>query len=138
MDRRRPGRLVMLASPRHGSVEAVSKRWITSEWNCLRVISGRSLAPAAVWKRRRFSWTFSRVSQSVKPRLRTFSFSREEMPPGLVENAWISQGNSDKAGIWRSFRLRDVRVVKLVAGADGTGDLRVGRLDGVLVAGTIL
>ncbi len=86
--------------------------WITSEWNCFRVMSGRSVAPAADWKRRRFCKTFSRVSQSVKPRFRTFSFSREEMPPGLVEDAWISQGSLEKAGIWRSWRPREVRVVQ--------------------------
>src|SRR5580692_4321649 len=133
----RPWRLVMEASPLQGSPGVVSKRWITSEWNCFRVIRGKALAPAAVWRRRRFSWTFSRVSQSVKPRFRTFSFSRGEMPPGVVLKAWVSQGNLVRAGIWRSFRLWEVRMVKAVAGADGTRDLRMGRLGDVLVAGTI-
>ena len=128
----------MEASPRHGSDEAVSKRWITSEWNCFRAISGRASAPTALWKRRRFSWTFSRVSQSVKPRLRTFSFSSGEMPPGAVLKAWISQGSLEKAGICRSLRLREARVVHLVAGAGATRDLRAGRFDDVLVAGTIV
>ena len=137
MARRRPGRSVMLASPRRGSVAGVSKRWIASEWNCFRVIRGRASAPVAVWRRRRFSWTFSRVSQSVKPRLRTFSFSRGLTPPGAVLKAWISQGSLEKAGTWRSFRLWDVRVVQLVAGAGGTRDLRDGRLGDVLAAGTI-
>jgi hypothetical protein len=137
MARRRLGRLVMLASPLQGSVDGVSKRWITSEWNCFRVISGKSLAPAAVWKRRRFSRTFSRVSQSVKPRFNTFSFSRGETPPGAVEKAWINQGSLEKAGTWMSFRLPEVRVVQLVAGVDGTRGLRTGRLGDLLVTGTI-
>ncbi len=109
--RRRPGRLVMLASPRQGSVGVASKRWITSEWNCFRVMRGRSAAPAADWKRRRFSWTFSRVSQSVKPRLRTFWLSRGLMPPGRVLKAWISQGSLEKAGTWRIWTSPDARVV---------------------------
>jgi len=33
------------------------------------------------------------------------------MPPGRVLKAWISQGSLERAGIWRSLRLRDVRVV---------------------------
>src|SRR5271167_574364 len=138
MARRRPRWLVMLASPWRGPDGSVSKRWITSEWNCFRVIRGRAFAPAAVWKRRRFSRTFSRVSQSVKPRLRTFSFSSGEMPPGAVENAWISQGSLEKAGTWRIFRLRDVLVVQLVAGVDALRDLLTARLVDDLVAGTIV
>jgi len=138
MARRRPGRLVMLASPLQGSLAEPSKRWITSEWICFRAIRGRSEAPAAVWKRRRFSWTFSWVSQSVKPRLRTFSSSSGETPPGRVLKAWISQGSLDKAGTWRIFRLQDVLVVQLVAGADAMRDLRTARLEDVLVAGTIV
>ncbi len=110
MARRRPGRLVMLASPRQGSVEGVSKTWITSEWNCFRAIRGRSSAPAADWSRRRFSWTFSGVSQSVKPRFRAFSFSREETPPGAVLKAWISRGSLEKVGAWSTFRPREVRI----------------------------
>jgi len=134
----RPGRLVMEASPLQGSVDgAFSKTWITSEWNCFRLIRGRSLAPAADWKRRRFSWTFSRVSQSVKPRFRTFSDSSGETPPGAVLKAWISQGSLERAGIWRSLRLREVRVVQFVVGVDGTPSLRTGRLGDVLVAGTM-
>lgn len=78
------------------------------------------------------------MSQSVKPRFSTFSFSRGDMPPGVVEKAWINQGSLENAGTWRSFRLREVRVVKLVAGAVRTRDLGVARLDGVLVVGTIL
>src|SRR5580692_8619108 len=89
--------------------------------------------PAAVWRRRRFSWTFSRVSQSVKPRLRTFSFSSGETPPGAVLKAWISQGSLERAGTWRSFRRLEVRVVQLVAGADGMRDLRAVRFGDVLV-----
>ena len=77
------------------------------------------------------------MSQSVKPRFRTFSFCSGEMPPGLVLKAWISQGSLERAGIWRSFRLWKVRVVKLVAGSDGVRGLRAGRLGDVLVAGTI-
>src|SRR5208282_1619686 len=110
MARRRLGRLVMLASPRQESAEAVLKRWITSEWNCFRVIKGRSLAPAAVWKRRRFTWMFSRVSQSVKARFNTFSVPSGEMPPGAVLKAWISQGSLVRAGTWRSFRPREANV----------------------------
>jgi len=64
------------------------------------------------------------VSQSVKPRLRTFSFSSGEMPPGAVLKAWISQGSLEKAGTWRMRRPLEVRVVQLVAGADAMRDLR--------------
>jgi len=137
MARRRLGRLVMEASPRQGSEGVASKTWITSEWICFNVTSGRSLAPAAVWKRRRFSRTFSRESQLVKPRLRTFSFSRGLTPTGAVEKAWISQGSLVKAGTWRSLRPPETRVVQLVAGVDGPRGLRTGRLGDVLVAGTI-
>ena len=77
MARRRLGLSVVLASPRQGSAGASAKTWITSEWNCFSVTRGRSGTPAAVSKRRRFSWTFSRVSRlrRVKPRLRTFSLA---------------------------------------------------------------
>jgi hypothetical protein len=60
--------------------------------------------------------------------LRTFSASRGLMPPRRVLKAWISQGSLEKAGIWRSFRLREVRVVQWVAGVDGTRGLLTGRL----------
>ncbi len=60
------------------------------------------------------------------------------MPPGRVLKAWISQGSLEKAGTWRSFRLREARVVQLVAAWSGTRDLRAGRLGDVLVAGTIV
>src|SRR5579859_1092785 len=127
MARRRPGRLVMEASPRQGSDLAESKRWITSEWNCFRVISGRSGAPAAVWKRRRFSWTLAGESQSVKPRLRTFSPLRSEIPPGRVLKAWISQGSLEKARTWRILRPRDARV----SSAEDDGErLRAARFGG--------
>lgn len=69
-------------------------------------------APAAVWKRRRFSRTFSRESQSVKPRLRTFSSFRGLMPPGRVLKAWISQGILVKAGTCRIRQPPDARVVQ--------------------------
>jgi hypothetical protein len=128
----------MEASPQQGSEGAESKRWITSEWNCFREIRGRSGASAADWKRRRFSRTFSRVSQSVKPRLRTFSPLSGETPPARVLKAWISQGSLEKAGIWRSLGPPEVRVAELDAGADGTRDLLGGRLRDVLVAGTIV
>ena len=59
------------------------------------------------------------------------------MPPGAVEKAWISQGSLEREGIWRSFRLWEVRVVQLVAGVDRMLGLRTGRLEDVLVAGTI-
>ena len=125
----------MLASPRQGVLDGLSKAWITSEWICFKVIRGRPGTLAALWKRRRFSWTFSRVSQSVKPRFNTFSFSTGEMPPWAVEKAWISQGSLEKAGIWRSLRPPEARVVQL-AGVDGTRGLRTGRFGDVLVAGT--
>jgi hypothetical protein len=44
----------------------------------------------------------------------------------------------ERAGTWRSFRLRETWVVQLVAGAGDTRDLRAGRLGNVLVAGTIV
>src|ERR1700676_1346256 len=116
MARRRPGWLVMLASPLQGSVGASSKTWITSEWNCFSVTRERSGAPTAIWKRRRFSRTFSRVSQSVKPRLRTFSLARGLMPAGRVLKAWISQGSLEKAGTWRILAPLWVRVVQALAG----------------------
>ena len=78
------------------------------------------------------------MSQSVKPRFRTFSPSRGLVPPGEVEKAWTSQGSLERAAIWRSFRLSEVRVVKLAAGACGTRDLRPERLGDVLAAGTIV
>ncbi len=98
---------------------------------------GRSGAPKAAWKRRRFSRTFSRVSQSVKPRLRTFSFSSGETPPGAVLKAWMSQGSLEKAGTWMSLRPRDARVVKPAEGLDGMRSLRTARFEDDLVAGTM-
>ena len=35
------------------------------------------------------------------------------MPPGAVEKAWINQGSLQKAGTWRSLRLREERVVQI-------------------------
>ncbi len=60
------------------------------------------------------------------------------MPPGRVLKAWISQGSLVKAGIWRSWMPLEVRVVHVAAGVGGTRDLRTGRLEDVLVAGTIV
>jgi len=60
------------------------------------------------------------------------------MPPGAVLKAWTSQGSLERAGIWRSWRPLEVRVVQVVAGVDGTRDLRTGRLEDVLVADTIV
>jgi len=60
------------------------------------------------------------------------------MPPGLVLKAWISQGSLERAGIWRSLRPREVRVVQLFAGTGGMRDLRTLRFGDVLVAGTIV
>lgn len=90
------------------------------------MIRGRSGAPAAVWKRRRFSSTFSRVSQSVKPRLRTFSLLREETRPGRVLKAWISQGRLERAGIWRSWSPGETSELR----EGGAGRLRVRRFPG--------
>jgi len=78
------------------------------------------------------------VSQSVKPRFRTFSFSRVETPPELVLKAWISQESLEKAGTCRRFRPREVWVVHVVAGTGGIRGLRTLRLGDVLVAGTIV
>ena len=75
------------------------------------------------------------MSQPVKPRFRTFSFSSGEMPAGTVLKAWINQRSLERAGTWRSFRLWEVRVVQLVVGAER--DLWAGRLGDVLVAGTM-
>src|SRR6267143_5025864 len=119
--RRRPGRLVAESSPLQGPWGAASKRWITSEWICLREMSWRSLALRADWKRRRFSRTFSRASQSVKPRFNTFLASSSLTPPGLVLKPWMSQGRLLKAGTWRIWRPRDLRAIHLeLGGAEGT------------------
>ena len=58
MARRRLGQLVMLGdtAPRAGWL-GKSKDVDYVESICSQVLSGRSLAPAAVWRRRRFSWT---------------------------------------------------------------------------------
>src|SRR5580704_548777 len=116
--RRRPGRLVIEASPLQGSPGAVLKRWMTSEWICLREMSWRSVAPRADWKRRRFSRTLSRVSQSVKLRCRTFSPLRSETPPGLVLKPWRSHGSLEKAGTWRIWRPLDLRTAQFAAEVD--------------------
>lgn len=52
------------------------------------------------------------MSQSVKPRFRTFSFSRGEMPPGAVLKAWMSQGSLEKERISRIWRPLDARLVQ--------------------------
>src|SRR5713226_2488988 len=110
--RSRPGRLVAEASPWQGLAGAASKRWITSEWICFREISFRAEARRADWKRRRFSRTFSSVSQSVKPRLRTLWSSNELTPPGLVLKPWISQGSLASCGTWRSRTPRTLRSIQ--------------------------
>src|SRR5712664_2128563 len=122
--RSRPGRLVMDASPWQGLAGAVSKRWMTSEWICFREMSLRSRAPRADWKRRRFSRTFSLVSHSVKPRLRTFSLLRGLTPPGRVLKPWISQGSLARAGAWRISRPRDLRVIQCSIGERDLEDAR--------------
>src|SRR6202022_204983 len=53
---------------------------------------GHLSAPSADWKRRRFSKTFSRASQLVKPKFRVFSPSTGLTPPARVLKPWISQG----------------------------------------------
>src|SRR6267378_2758918 len=84
-------------------------------------MSWRSLAPRADWKRRRFSSTFSRGSQSVKPRFNTFLASSSLMPPGLVLKPWMSQGSLLRAGTWRIWRPRDLRAIQLeLDWAEGT------------------
>src|SRR6266446_1232916 len=115
--RRRPGRLVTEASPRQGSVGAASKRWITSEWIWFREMSLRPEAPRADWKRRRFSRTFSLVSHSVKPRLRTLSPSWLLTPPGLVLKPWMSQESFERAGTWRICVPRTLSVLQESRGA---------------------
>lgn len=63
----------------------------------------------------------------MKPRLRTFSFSSGEMPPGRVLKAWMSQGSLEKAGSWRILRPRDARV----SSAEDEGErLRAARFGG--------
>src|SRR5260370_35717167 len=111
MPRRRPGWLVMEGSPWQISEGAESKNWITSEWICFRDYSFRLEVPRADWKRRRFSRTFSLVSHSVKPRLRTFSVSRVETPPGLVLKPWMSQGMLASVGTCRIRMPRDLRSI---------------------------
>src|SRR5260370_16887962 len=109
--RSRPGWLVMEASPWQISEGAESKNWITSEWICFRDMSFRLEVPRVDWKRRRFSRTFSLVSHSVKPRLRTFSVSRVETPPGLVLKPWMSQGMLASGGTCRIRMQRDFRSI---------------------------
>src|ERR1700674_2546378 len=111
--RRRPGRLVVEASPRQGSPSAALKRWITSEWICLREMSLRSDAPRADWKRRRFWRTFSLVSHSVKPRLSAFPPFRRLTPPGRVLKPWTSQGSFASAGTCKIWTPRTLRSIQL-------------------------
>ena len=59
------------------------------------------------------------MSQSVKPRFNTFSFSRGETPPGCVLKAWISQVSLERAGTCRSLRPREVRVIQEAEGEAG-------------------
>src|SRR5579859_2773094 len=72
-------------------------------------MSGNFCAPRADWNFLRFSRTFSRVSQSVKLRLRAFWPSRSETPPGAVLKPWRSQGSFLKASSSRILRLPDER-----------------------------
>src|SRR5258706_10924597 len=122
--RRRPGVLVSEASPLQGSFGAEAKGQMTAEWICLRTTSGNFGTPRAVWNFLRFSTTFSRVSHSVKLRLRTRWPSRWEMPPGAVLKPWRSQGSFLKASSSRIFRLADVRRdhgFEIFGGAAGRG-----------------
>src|SRR6266436_5950314 len=125
--RRRPGRLVAEASPLQGSGGTALMRWITSEWICLREMSWRSLAPRADWKRRRFSRTFSRGSQSVKPRFRTSWPPSGLTPPGLVLKPWMRQGSLFRAGTWRIWRPRDLRVIQAALALEWTPGWRAPR-----------
>src|SRR5256885_1115318 len=134
--RRRPGVLVIEASPLQGSLGAVAKGLMTAEWICLRLMSGNFWAPRADWNFLRFSRTFSRVSQSVKPRLRIFCASRSEMPPGAVLKPWRSQGSFLKASSSRIFRVAEERkdqglatLAGAVGGGSGLPALRRGRED---------
>src|SRR5256885_5697442 len=68
-------------------------------------MSGNFCAPRALWNFLRFSMTFSRVSHSVKLRLRIFCPSRLETPPGAVLKPWRSQGSFLKASSSRIFRV---------------------------------
>src|SRR5579859_4028357 len=87
-------------------------------------MSGNFCAPRADWNFLRFSRTFSRVSQSVKLRLRTFWPSRSEMPPGAVLKPWRSQGSFLKESSSRIFRLAEERRDQggeILGGAVGRG-----------------
>src|SRR5438876_8830745 len=87
-------------------------------------MSGNFCAPRAVWNFLRFSRTFSRVSHSVKLRLRTFWPSRSETPPGAVLKPWRSQGSFLKASSSRIFRLPEERRdqgLEIFGGAAGRG-----------------
>src|SRR5437870_1967056 len=99
-------------------------------------MNGNFCAPRAVWNFLRFSRTFSRVSHSVKLRLRTFCPSRSEMPPGAVLKPWRSQGSFVKASSSRIFRLAEERSdhgLEIFGGAAGRESglpaLRRGRED---------
>src|SRR5215471_5948174 len=121
---RRPGVLAREASPLQGSLGAEAKGQMTAEWICFRVTSGNFSAPSAVWNFLRFARTFSRVSQSVKLRLRTLRPSRSEAPPGAVLKPWISQRNFEKGSSWRIFRPpMDLKCqgAEIFAGAGGAG-----------------
>src|SRR5882724_2331932 len=90
----------------------------------------------ADWNFLRFSTTFSRVSHSVKLRLRTFCPSRSEMPPGAVLKPWRSQGSFLKASSSRILRVAEGRSdhgAEILGGAAGRGRglpaLRRGRED---------
>src|SRR5882762_10106904 len=85
---------------------------MTSEWICLSETSLRSVAPRADWKRRRFSRTFSLLSHSVKPRLRTFSPTSGLTPPGRVLKPWTSQGILVSAGTCRTRMPRSLRSIQ--------------------------
>src|ERR1700682_1084537 len=65
------------------------------------VKSGHLSAPSADWKRRRFSRTFSRASQLVKPKFKVFSPSTRLTPPARMLKPWTSQGILFNAADWR-------------------------------------
>src|SRR5213592_2790366 len=99
-------------------------------------MSGNFCAPRALWNFLRFSRTFSRVSHSVKLRLRTFCPSRSEPPPGAVLKPWRSHGSFLKASSSRIFRVAEERrdqglatFTGAVGGGRGWPALRRGRED---------
>lgn len=83
------------------------------------------MAPRANLNFSRFFWTSFLLSQSVRPRFRTFSPFRSEKPPGRVLKPWMSQGSLLSSADWTIFRPAEFLMSHFpcVAGAMGDGEL---------------